>query len=346
MRKVLILSQALPPKASGVSTYVEHIIKLLSAENAVTSSSKSFLRAAWVSMARKIGIIFINDAWLFRNTATLMRKLFKMPFIIFSHGSDIKEAAGSRYKLYRLSRVAKMAESIVVDSEYLKSHWLKYLPQLKDKIIVAYPCPDPDFFNAPDAETINSLRKQYALEGKRVLLTISALTEGKGIPHLLRIMPEILKLVPNLVWILIGDGPKKQIVLEMIQRNNLQNVVRFLGEIPHNELKKFYYLSDLFVLLTHPDEGKEEGVGMVFLESAACGLPVVAGKSGGVSEAVRDDVTGILVDIYQGDRVIMQDIVGLLRSPEQLKLLGEEARLHAQCDFKCETILAKIKQWL
>jgi phosphatidylinositol alpha-1,6-mannosyltransferase len=159
-------------------------------------------------------------------------------------------------------------------------------------------------------------------------------------------MPEILKSVPNLVWVLIGDGPKKKSVMEMIQKNNLQNVVRFLGEVPHNELKKFYHLAESFVLLTHPDEGKEEGVGMVFLEAAACGVPCVAGKSGGVPEAVRDGETGVLVDIYRGDELLIKQIVDLLGDRERLQRLGNNAKLRVQYDFRWDSQLAKIKQWL
>lgn len=346
MKKILILTPECAPAVSGISTYVERLAKSFLPEDVFVSTSKSVWKIWWMVRKNKIDKLFIHDAWRFRCGACFMQKFFHKPYLIFSHGADIKFASASRYRLYRLSRVAKYAEQVVVDSEFIKSHWLRFLPQLASKITVVYPCPDIDLFTAPSEEELKILRGQYALEGKRVILTVSKLTDGKGIPHLLRIIPEILKSVPNLVWILIGDGPKKKSVIEMIQKNDMQNIVRFLGEVPHKDLKKFYYLAELFVLLTHPDEGKEEGVGMVFLEAAACGLPVVAGKSGGVPEAVHHAETGILVDIYRGDELLIKEIIDLLQNTAYLRQLGEQARLRVQYDFRWENQFAKIKQWL
>ena len=111
-------------------------------------------------------------------------------------------------------------------------------------------------------------------------------------------------------------------------------------------MKKYFYVADLFALLTHPDEGREEGMGLVFLEAGACGLPSVAGKSGGVGEAVYDGQTGVVVDIYRGDKSVANAIVDLLKDPIKLKTMGEQAKLRAQYDFKWESQLAKLKQWL
>jgi phosphatidylinositol alpha-1,6-mannosyltransferase len=135
-------------------------------------------------------------------------------------------------------------------------------------------------------------------------------------------------------------------LIEQIQKNNLQNVVRFLGQVPHAEIKKFFYVSDLFALLTHPDEGRVEGLGLVFLEAAATGLPSIAGKSGGVEEAVQDGVTGVIVDIYKGDKLLVETISDLLNDSERLKSLGKEAKLRIQYNFKWEAQLAKLNEWL
>jgi len=346
MKKILILTSDYLPKVSGVTTYVSHFVKSQPAENTVVLTSKSLWKIWREIKKAKIDILFIHDAWKFGCRARLIKKLFHKPYLIFSHGVDIRIASASKFKLARLWRIARDAEQVIVDSEYLKRHWLHFLPQLENKITVVYPSPDAEFFQAPTTNEIEKLRGEYALNGKKAILTISSLTEGKGIPHLLRLMPTILKSVPNLVWVLVGDGPKKQSVMEMIQKNDLQNVVRFLGAWPHDDIKKFYYLADLFVLLTHPDEGKEEGVGMVFLEAAACGLPAVAGKSGGVPEAVHDGETGVLVDIYRGDELLIKEITDLLKNSERLKQLGAQAKLRVQYDFRWENQLAKIKQWL
>ena len=266
--------------------------------------------------------------------------------MIFGHGVDFRDGTKNRWKAGMVEKVCALAEQVVVNSEHFKGLWQNYFASLADKITVVYPCPDSDFFSAPLAEEIESVHKKYALDGKTVMFTTSRLSEGKGFPHLLRMLPELLKQVPNLVWLIAGDGSKREYLLEQIQKNNLQNVVRFLGAIPHSEIKKFYYVADLFVLLTHPDSGRDEGMGLVFLEAMAAGLPCVAGKSGGVGEAVVDGQTGVVVDIYCGDKSVITAIVGLLKDPMKSKIMGEQAKLRARYDFKWEAQIAKLKNWL
>ena len=179
-----------------------------------------------------------------------------------------------------------------------------------------------------------------------MILTIARMDEGKGYPHLIRILSKVLEKVPNLVWFIIGDGPKRELILKDIQKNFLQNVVRYIGMTPHAELKQFYYLADLFVLLTHPDEGREEGLGLVFLEAAAAGLPVIAGRSGGVEEAVLNGQTGIVVDIYHGDKIVADSIIELLKNEDFAKTLGMNARIRLEADFKWKNQLKVIGRWI
>ena len=180
---------------------------------------------------------------------------------------------------------------------------------------------------------------------KKVLLSISRLTDGKGFPHLVNIMPEVLKNNPNLVWFIVGDGPKKNEIIKHIRKNNLQNIVRFIGEIPHISLHQYYYLADLFVLLTHPDEGKEEGLGLVFLEASAAGLPIVAGKSGGVEEAVLDKQTGLVVDTHNGTEVA-EAILGMLENEEISQQFGKAAKNRIINNFNWPKQVAKLDPWL
>ena len=122
---------------------------------------------------------------------------------------------------------------------------------------------------------------------------MARLVEGKGYPHLIRLLPEILNKIPNIVWLVIGDGPKKKAIMDLVQKYSLQNIVRYLGEVPYQNLPLYYQSADLFVLLTHKDEQSEEGWGTVFLEAGASGLPVVAGRVGGVEEVVANLQTGL-----------------------------------------------------
>ncbi len=233
------------------------------------------------------------------------------------------------------------ADKIVVNSNFLKDKFKSGFEDLAKEPIVIYPCADNIFFKAAPEMELKKLKSQLALEGKSVIITVARLAEGKGYPHLIRLLPKILEKAPNLVWLIVGDGPKKDFIINMIQKNYLQNVVRFIGKIPYTELPKYYQIADLLVLLTHPDESAEEAWGTAFVEAAACGLPVVAGRSGGVEEAVKNLSTGLIVDVYQ-DQSIISAVTELLRNKDYAKQMGEAGRVRALEEFTWGEQLKKL----
>jgi phosphatidylinositol alpha-1,6-mannosyltransferase len=173
------------------------------------------------------------------------------------------------------------------------------------------------------------------------------LVDGKGFPHLVKIMPEVLKRVPNLVWVVIGNGPKRDSIYEDIRKNNLQNVVRYMGDVPHKDIKKYYYLADVFALFTHPEsDGREEGLGLVYLEAAACGTAVIAGKSGGVEEAVTHGVTGLVVDVYGDLAGAGQAIVDLIKQKDYREQLGKAAQDRIKAQFIWDEQLKALEKFL
>jgi len=293
-----------------------------------------------------IEVVIINHALPVGYIALLIKKFKKIPYLVCSHGTDVLAGTSTRWKTKMITMVSRGAEELIFNSQSLQRRFLRTLPEFEAKSMVLYPCPDPNLSQPPSLKEIDNLKQQYALEGKKVILSVSRLDDGKGFPHLIRILPKVLEKVPNLVWFLVGDGPKRKKILDLIRENSLQNVVRYIGEIPHKEVKKYYYLADLFVLLTHPDGGKEEGLGLVFLEAAATGLPVVAGQSGGVGEAVVHTQTGLVIDVYQNLAQIGDSIVELLKNEKYSKQLGSEAKLRIQSQFQWEHQIKKLDRWI
>ncbi|KKQ28133.1 MAG: Glycosyl transferase group 1 [Candidatus Magasanikbacteria bacterium GW2011_GWC2_37_14] len=378
MKRILIITLEFPPQVGGIATYVEQFAKSLPPEQVFVLAPKQkadkffdeqlafkvvrknlfwpvFIWPRWLKLffitrkiikQEKIEVLYIHHILPVGYLGWLMKKIFNIPYLVFSHGTDIEFGTKSPWKRKMLRAVATKAESLIFNSESLKNRLLKILPEFTNKSLVLYPCPEIDFAVVPGEEVISDLRGQLALEGKKIVLTISRIADGKGFPHLLRILPKVLDSIPNLVWLVVGTGNKKDWFLEEVRKNGLQSVVRYLGEIPHDNLKPYYYLADLFVLLTHPDERREEGLGMVFLEAAACGLPVVAGKSGGVEEAVITGQTGLVVDIFKGDEGIVNSIVELLKNQDFAKQLGMNAQERIQTEFIWEKQLKVIQKWL
>lgn len=378
MKKTLIVTLEYPPQIGGIATYVHDLADALDpkqtivlapwhAESAAGDSQRKYrvvrkkllfpffiwprwIRLCWIvwRLVKKEGIerIMIHHV-LPAGYAGVVTKLFKkVPFLLFSHGTDLIVGTNTAWKRGMVARVARRAEQIIFNSESLKHRFLRVLPQFEHISMVLYPCPEVTFLAPPPEQELQTLREQYALEGKRVLLSISRLDEGKGFPHLIRIMPELVKYYPDLVWLILGDGPKWKETLEMIYKNELQNVIRYVGLVPHETLKPYYYLADVFALLTHPDEGKEEGLGLVFLEAAAAGLPVVAGKSGGVEEAVIHGQTGLVFDVHQQLPDITKALIELLGNKEYAKQLGKTAQNRIQKDFQWSHQIERLKQWI
>lgn len=370
--KTLIITLEYPPQIGGVASYAYNLASHLPVGETVVWAPKTpgdgdfdaknawktyrgvpyyalfwphWLKLYWQikRIVRIEGVqqIYVHHVLPVGYIAQMIKKSFKIPFTVFFHGTDLE--VGLKNKKKKIINVCRAAAKVVVNSEFLAKKLVSQVTGLdQNKIVVVSPGPANFFFTPLPAEEIKKLKASLALEGKKVLLTVARLEEGKGYPHLLHLLPEIIKKVPNAVLVIIGDGPKKKLILDQIQKNNLQNCVRFMGNIPYNELPKYYQLADVFVLLTHKDESHEEGWGMVFLEAAASGVPVVAGRAGGVEEAVQNLQTGVVVDVYQTQGVISA-IISLLQQSEYAKKMGATGFARAQTEFNWDKQLAKLK---
>lgn len=380
MKRTLIITLELPPQIGGIATYVHDMAKSFDPSTTLVLAPPYEGSEAWDSLqpyhiirhsffyssliwprwlklyflvkkivrTEGIELLMVHHILPVGTVAMMIFKALGVPYIVFSHGTDMVAASSNKRKKKLATKVGQKSLQIIANSENLRTRLLEKFPAFEAKTSVVYPCPDPDFLIAPPPEEIEQLRHMYALEGKQVILTVSRFAEGKGFPHLLRMMPEILQKLPYLVWMIIGDGdPKKQDeILKEIEKRNLQNIVRFVGQVPHEQIKKFYYLSDLFLLLTHPDGGLEEGLGLVFLEASAAGRAVVAGRSGGVPEAVLHEKTGFVVDVINEPQTIVDSVVRLLQDKELSKTFGKNGQERIREEFNWSHQFERLKPWI
>lgn len=371
--KTLIITLEYPPQVGGIASYIYNLALHLDPDQTVVYAPKmkdskefdvlnkwktyrlnpyfSFIWPRWIRMylqisslvkAEKIEQIYVNHVLPVGYVAYLIKKFKKIPFTIFLHGTDISMAMVNKSKRNKFIKLCRSANTIVVNSDFLKNKVMSVVDGLTD-IRVLYPCPADNFLlDDVNKDELSILRSKLALGGKKVMITVARMVEGKGYPHLIHMLPEILKQIPNAVWLVVGDGPKYKEILTMVQKNSLQNVVRFVGNIQASEIRKYYRLADLFVLLTHKDEHREEGWGTVFLEAAACGLPVVAGQVGGVEEAVLNGQTGLLVDIHQ-EQATVGAIVSLLKDAKLAQQYGQAGKERVVNYFKWENEVLKLQ---
>lgn len=377
MKKTLIITLEFPPQIGGIATYTEaqannldnseqvivyapknlfaknydhnKVFKIIRKKPLFTFFWPRWLKMFWqiffICRREKVEIIFIHQVLPVGYVAWLVKKFLHIPFIVFSHGTDIIYASKSAWKIRMLKKIIGSAEQAIFNSESLRNRALRIMPEFEKRFMVLYPCPNTVFFDIPNKDDIKLLKNRLALDGKKIALSVSRFDEGKGLTHMVRLLPQILRKVPNFVWVVIGDGPKKKQLFAEVQKQSLQNAVRFIGQIDHDELNIYYHTADLFVLLTHPDEGREEGLGLVFLEASAAGLPIVAGRSGGVEEAVIHTETGLVVDIYQ-DLTVVSAIEKLILDRDYGLTLGSNAKERVKSDFQWSHQLSKLDPWL
>ncbi len=370
--KILIITLEYPPQTGGIASYVVNFAGHVLPDDVVVYAPRAtgsqpiddshlwkvyrrrpyfwlwwprWLRMVWqigwIVSREHISQIQVHQVLPGGYVAWIVKKLWGIPYLVWLHGTDVGLATKHGGKRWLFKKVVEQAERIIVNSQFLRDK-VKSSVELTTPITVVYPSPADYFFKATPPESLDKLRAKLALNGKKVIITVARLAEGKGYPHLIRLLPALLEKFPNLVWLIIGDGPKKTEIITQIAKNSLQNVVRFLGALPPEELPSYYQLADVFVLLTHSDEQAEESFGTVFLEAAAAGLPVVAGRAGGVEEAVEHQATGLVVDIHQPP-IVIGAITELLNNQTYAKQLGAAGRKRVLDKFTWEKQLKKLE---
>jgi phosphatidylinositol alpha-1,6-mannosyltransferase len=163
---------------------------------------------------------------------------------------------------------------------------------------------------------------KYKPHGERLLLTVTRLYPYKGVDRVLESLPAISQAVPGVKYLIVGAGPDRRRLEALAVRLGVQNQVSFLGTLPLSEIVELYNVADLFLMLSREEPPDIEGFGLVFLEAAACGLPSVGGRSGGIPDAIEDGQSGWLVD-PRDTQAITATLIDLLGSREKLQRASE-----------------------
>lgn len=208
-----------------------------------------------------------------------------------------------------------------------------------DKISVISNGTDPNRF-AP--QNTKEFAEELGLVGKKVMLTICRLVPRKGIDLVLSALRKIKEEVPEVMYLIGGNGPDKQRLQSLVTEWELGSHVRFLGRVPDEEMADYYSLADVFVMPARNDPPDVEGFGIVFLEANACGTPVIGSRTGGIPDAIVDGQTGYLVDEGNSEELIQRSIE-LLKDDELAYKMGEQGRKRvlneANWDYVAENLL-------
>jgi phosphatidylinositol alpha-1,6-mannosyltransferase len=185
---------------------------------------------------------------------------------------------------------------------------------------------DTELFK-PDAGAREEIRRRHGLGDRPTVVCVSRLVPRKGQDMLIRTLPELRKRIPGVVLLLVGGGPYRKHLTQLVSDFGVEDNVVITGSVPWQELPAHYVAGDVFAMPARTrGRGLDvEALGIVYLEASASGLPVVGGNSGGAPEAVLDEVTGHVVDGRDVDQ-LRETLAALLADPVRARRMGEAGR--------------------
>ncbi|NLU74525.1 glycosyltransferase family 4 protein [Streptomyces sp. HNM0575] len=258
------------------------------------------------------------------------------------------EAAWARLPGARrlLRRIGEGTDTLTYLGEYTRSRIAGALtPEAAGRMVQLPPGVDEKTFHPGSGG--DSVRERLGLSGRPVVVCVSRLVPRKGQDTLIRAMPRILAEVPDAVLLLVGGGPYRGGLEKLAETTGVADSVRFTGAVPWEELPAHFGAGDVFAMPCRTRRGglDVEGLGIVYLEASATGLPVVAGDSGGAPDAVLDGETGWVVrggaDGEAADRVVT-----LLKDPALRARMGEKGREWVLGRWRWDLLAERMRQLL
>jgi glycosyltransferase involved in cell wall biosynthesis len=214
---------------------------------------------------------------------------------------------------------SKRASKIIAVSNELKEDLKKQYNIPEEKFVLIQNGIDVNTFR-PDLE-VSVLKEKYQLQNKKIILSIGVMTGQKGHNLLIRVMPGLLKENKEIKLVLVGYGPAMENLKKMAQELKVSDHVVFTGKVPHEELKFYYNIADVFAFPTL----RVEAGPLVIPEAMACERPVIASRIGGIPTVIEDYIDGILIE--PGNlRELKEKILEVLLDEELAATLGKNAR--------------------
>ena len=263
--------------------------------------------------------------------------------VAITHGHEIGWAAlpGARGLL---RRIARGTDVVTYLGDYQRIRLDRALHGLTTLERLA-PGVDVDTFH-PGVDG-SAIRARHGLAGRPVIVCVSRLVPRKGQDMLIRALPTIRRRVPGAALLLVSGGPYRKTLARLAREHDVEADVVFTGSVPWPELPEHYAAGDVYAMpcRTRAAGLDVEGLGIVYLEASATGLPVVGGDSGGAPDAVREGETGYVV----GGRdvpAMAARISDLLADPTRAKAMGAAGRAWVEQEWRWETQAARLTRLL
>ena len=295
-----------------------------------------------VLVTHKISKVWFGAAAPLGLSARWLRKSGAEHIVALTHGHEVWWSKVWPFT-WLMNEIARNVDVATYLGDFTKG---AIAPRFKDskKLIKVAPGIDTDHFKPIDE---SELRCELGFGNRPTIISVGRLVHRKGQDRLVEAMPRINKEFPEALLVFVGEGPHRKVLDSLVEKNNLHKNVRFIGRIQYSDLPRYIALGDIFAMPSRSRLfGLEvEGLGIVYLEASACGLPVVGGSSGGAPDAVKDGITGFVVDGNDIEE-IADRIIDLLRDQQLRDRMGESGRAWAVEEWRWQRWSAEFNKAL
>lgn len=292
------------------------------------------------SMAKDVGadLIVLDPAV----PLGLVGPSLRLPYDVVLHGAEVTVPGRLPGSKQTLGWVLRRARHIVAAGGYPAAE-AEHAAGRALPITVVPPGVDTERFQPLDAAGRAAARAHFGIaDDAELVVGISRLVPRKGFDTAIRAAALLQRSRPNLVLAIAGGGRDEARLKGLAEQ--LAAPVRFLGRVSNEDLPRLYGCADVYTMLCRNRWGglEQEGFGIVFLEAAACGVPQVAGRSGGAHEAVEHGVTGLVVDTPDDPRLVAAAFEELLDDPARARQMGAAGRERAVREFSYDVLAHRL----
>ncbi|GAA0323857.1 glycosyltransferase [Kineococcus aurantiacus] len=327
----LVVTNDFPPRTGGIESFVHAVVRRLpevgggrvvvhTARQRGDAATDAALAAAGISVVRDPSPLMVPTPGITRRVqrtarehgadrvwfgaaaplglmAPALRRAGVRRTVATTHGHEVwwSSLPGSREAL---RRIGEGNDTVTYLGDWCRSRVERPLtPAARSRMRRLTPGVDVEVFR-PDPAARARVRAELGLGDRPVVVCVSRVVARKGQDVLVRALPRIRSRVPGAALLVVGDGPHRAAVERLAERTGVREHVVLTGAVPWERAPAYYAAGDVFCMPTRTRLGglEPEALGICYLEAAACGLPVVAGDSGGAPDAVLPGVNGTVVD--------------------------------------------------
>jgi phosphatidyl-myo-inositol dimannoside synthase len=356
-RGELVVSTPQDPDAAEVDAQLPAVVDRLPISPRRTRSLPGLLlwsrRAAKLAREHRVSFVHCGNIKPAGYPARWVYERLRIPYGLFFHGADLlseqHKIRHSRLKRRTARAIFGGAAVLMVNSGWTRDLALSLLGDLGldghgQRLRLVHLGTDPTQFR-PGIDA-SAVRERLALPdtGARWLVTVARLEEHKGIDTVIKALPAILARAPDVRYAVAGTGHDRERLEKLVERLGLGDRVWFVGGVRDHDLPAFYNLASVYVGASRRAQRLGvEGFGISLVEASACGLPVIAGNSGGVPDAVRDGETGVLV-APEDPAAFSEAICRLLADPAAATRMGDNGRRAVETYFNWDRVVRELRE--